>query len=39
VLAKAFLSGFEHPVAVMRASNATLFVGDWTTGKVLRISA
>ena len=35
----AFLSGFENPVPVMLAGDGTLFVGDWTSGKLYRITA
>ncbi len=33
-----FLSGFENPVPVMLDGHGALFVGDWTSGKVYRIS-
>ena len=35
----AFLSGFEHPVPVLRTSDGALLVGDWGTGKVVRVAA
>ena len=35
----AFLSGFENPVPVMLAGDGALFVGDWTSGKLYRITA
>ena len=35
----AFLSGFENPVPVMLDAHGALFVGDWTSGKVYRITA
>ena len=35
----AFLSGFENPVPVMLDSTGALFVGDWTSGKLYRITA
>lgn len=34
-----FLSGFENPVPVMLDAHGALFVGDWTSGKLYRISA
>ena len=34
-----FLSGFENPVPVMLDAQGALFVGDWTSGEVYRISA
>ncbi len=34
-----FLSGFENPVPVMLDGHGALFVGDWTSGKIYRISA
>jgi glucose/arabinose dehydrogenase len=34
-----FLSGFTNPVPVMLDAHGALLVGDWTTGKVYRISA
>lgn len=34
-----FLSGFENPVPVMVDAQGALFVGDWTSGKVSRITA
>jgi glucose/arabinose dehydrogenase len=33
-----FLSGFENPVPVMLDAHGALFVGDWTSGKVYRIT-
>jgi glucose/arabinose dehydrogenase len=33
-----FLSGFENPVPVLLDAHGALFVGDWTSGKVYRIS-
>ena len=36
---RAFLSGFEHPVAVVRTSDGALLVGDWGTGRIIRVSA
>jgi glucose/arabinose dehydrogenase len=35
----AFLSGFENPVPVMLDGQGSLFVGDWTSGKLYRITA
>ncbi len=35
----AFLSGFQNPVPVMLDSTGALFVGDWTSGKLYRITA
>jgi glucose/arabinose dehydrogenase len=37
--ATSFLSGFENPVPVLLDHHGTLLVGDWTSGKVYRISA
>ena len=37
--AVAFLSGFDNPVPVMLDAQGALFVGDWTSGKVYRITA
>ncbi|HEX5588647.1 MAG TPA: hypothetical protein VFZ17_15175 [Acidimicrobiia bacterium] len=34
-----FLSGFEHPVAVLRTSDSALLVGDWGTGRIVRVTA
>ena len=34
----AFLTGFENPVPVMLDSSGTLFVGDWTSGRIYRIT-
>jgi glucose/arabinose dehydrogenase len=34
----AFLTGFTNPVPVVLDGNGALFVGDWTTGKVYRIT-
>ncbi len=34
-----FLSGFENPVPVRLDGHGALFVGDWTSGKIYRISA
>ena len=34
-----FLSGFENPVPVMLDGHGALFVGDWTSGKIYRVSA
>jgi glucose/arabinose dehydrogenase len=33
-----FLSGFENPVPVMLDAHGALYVGDWTTGKLYRIT-
>jgi len=35
----AFLSGFENPVPVLLDGTGALFVGDWTSGKLYRITA
>jgi glucose/arabinose dehydrogenase len=35
---KAFLSGFENPVPVLVDASGSLFVGDWTTGILYRIT-
>jgi glucose/arabinose dehydrogenase len=32
------LSGFENPLPVLATSGGTLFVGDWTTGKIFRVT-
>jgi glucose/arabinose dehydrogenase len=34
-----FLSGFANPVPVMLDAHGALFVGDWTRGKIYRITA
>jgi glucose/arabinose dehydrogenase len=34
-----FLSGFENPVPVLLDHRGALLVGDWTSGKIYRISA
>jgi glucose/arabinose dehydrogenase len=34
-----FLRGFENPVPVMLDARGALFVGDWTSGKLYRITA
>jgi len=34
-----FLSGFENPVPVVLDSPCALFRGDWTSGKVYRVTA
>jgi glucose/arabinose dehydrogenase len=34
-----FLSGFENPVPVLADASGALFVGDWTTGTLYRITA
>jgi glucose/arabinose dehydrogenase len=36
--ATAFLSGFENPVPVMLDRQGALFVGDWTSGRLYRIT-
>jgi glucose/arabinose dehydrogenase len=36
---QAFLSGFENPVPVLVGTDGALFVGDWTTGILYRITA
>jgi hypothetical protein len=33
-----FLSGFENPVPALLDAQRALFVGDWTSGKLYRIS-
>jgi glucose/arabinose dehydrogenase len=35
---RAFLTGFKNPVPVLLDATGALFVGDWTTGKVYRIT-
>jgi glucose/arabinose dehydrogenase len=35
----AFLRGFENPVPVVLDAHGALLVGDWTSGKIYRISA
>lgn len=35
----AFLAGFRNPVPVALAPDGALFVGDWTSGKLYRITA
>jgi len=34
-----FLSGFKNPVPVLADASGALFVGDWTTGRLYRITA
>ena len=34
-----FLSGFENPVPVLADATGALFVGDWTSGTLYRITA
>ena len=34
----AFLTGVKNPVALIMSSDHSLFVGDWSTGKVYRIA-
>jgi hypothetical protein len=34
-----FLSGFANPVPVMLDAHGALLVGDWTRGKIYRITA
>jgi glucose/arabinose dehydrogenase len=36
---ESFLRGFENPVPVMLDARGALFVGDWTRGKLYRITA
>jgi glucose/arabinose dehydrogenase len=36
---ESFLSGFANPVPVMLDAHGALYVGDWTSGKVYRITA
>ena len=36
---ESFLTGFENPVPVLLDANGALFVGDWTSGKLYRITA
>lgn len=36
--ARAFLTGFKNPVPVLLDASGGLFVGDWTTGKLYRIT-
>jgi hypothetical protein len=33
-----FARGFDHPLAVLVARDGALFVSDWGTGRVYRIS-
>jgi hypothetical protein len=39
VKATTLLTGFKNPVAVMLTPSGALLVGDWTSGKIYRISA
>ncbi len=36
---ESFVTGFENPVPVLVDANGALFVGDWTTGRLSRITA
>jgi len=35
---RTFLTGFKNPVPVLLDATGTLFVGDWTTGRLYRIT-
>jgi len=35
---RAFLTGFKNPVPVLLDATGALFVGDWTTGRLYRIT-
>ena len=39
VTAAAFLGGFEHPAPVIVTHTGALLVGDWGTGRVVRVTA